>query len=54
MILDILLKIILSQPTGSEENIAKKLAEKSINKDQAEFDKEVSNRKYSFYRLLVY
>ncbi|XP_058041468.1 TRAF3-interacting protein 1 isoform X1 [Ahaetulla prasina] len=29
--------------TGSEENIAKKLAEKSINKDQAEFDKENEN-----------
>ncbi|XP_060538375.1 TRAF3-interacting protein 1 isoform X2 [Pantherophis guttatus] len=31
------------KPTGSEENIAKKLAEKSINKDQAEFDKENEN-----------
>ncbi|XP_013913264.1 PREDICTED: TRAF3-interacting protein 1 [Thamnophis sirtalis] len=29
--------------TGSEEIIAKKLAEKSINKDQAEFDKENEN-----------
>ncbi|XP_015678727.1 TRAF3-interacting protein 1 [Protobothrops mucrosquamatus] len=30
------------KPTGSEENVAKKLAEKSI-KDQAEFDKENEN-----------
>ncbi|XP_026563483.1 TRAF3-interacting protein 1 isoform X2 [Pseudonaja textilis] len=31
------------KPTGSEENISKKLAEKSINKDQTEFDKENEN-----------
>ncbi|XP_060538376.1 TRAF3-interacting protein 1 isoform X3 [Pantherophis guttatus] len=36
-------KCCLNKPTGSEENIAKKLAEKSINKDQAEFDKENEN-----------